>query len=305
MDYDVAFPHLNIYLPHFVNSVTIPGLNFKVMFYGILIGLGMLAGLSVALSDVRRRGQSEDMYLDFIIWGIIFAIVGARLYYVIFSWSDYKDNPLQILNLRGGGLAIYGGVIGGLLTLFIFCRRRKQSFFSMVDSLILGLVTGQIIGRWGNFFNCEAFGSAVPDSFFLGMRIKTSLITDHMMEGVNQAAILVDPRNGFSYVQVHPTFLYESLWNLCLLFFMLWYRTRKKFTGEMLFIYLGGYGLGRALVESLRTDQLKLTVGGIPIAPVSQLVGILCFVISVIVILAGRKRIASASVKTKLQNGGK
>ena len=153
---DLSFVNLGITIQNLPNSITVFG--FRIAFYGIIIGLGMLAGMAVAFSDARRRGQDPDIYLDFALYGIIFSIIGARAYYVIFDWDNYKDNLLQIFNLRGGGLAIYGGVIGAVITLTVFTRMRKMSFFSMADSGVLGLITGQIIGRWGNFFNCEAFG---------------------------------------------------------------------------------------------------------------------------------------------------
>ena len=204
------------------------------------------------------------MYLDFALYAIIFSIIGARLYYVIFEWDMYKDNLLQILNLRAGGLAIYGGVIGAVLTLLVFTRIKKVSFFSMADSGVLGLITGQIIGRWGNFFNCEAFGGYTDN--LLAMRIKMSLVNPSMISQELLDRQIVE--NGTVYIQVHPTFLYESLWNLGVLLFMLWYRKRKRFDGEMLWLYFLGYGLGRVWIEGLRTDQLKLP--GTPLA-VSQL----------------------------------
>ena len=259
---DISFVNLGINIEHLRNSNTIFG--FGIAFYGIIIGIGMLAGMAVAYSDAKRRGQDPDMYLDFALYAIIFSIIGARLYYVIFEWDMYKDNLLQILNLRAGGLAIYGGVIGAVLTLLVFTRIKKVSFFSMADSGVLGLITGQIIGRWGNFFNCEAFGGYTDN--LLAMRIKMSLVNPSMISQELLDRQIVE--NGTAYIQVHPTFLYESLWNLGVLLFMLWYRKRKRFDGEMLWLYFLGYGLGRVWIEGLRTDQLKLP--GTPLA-VSQL----------------------------------
>lgn len=259
---DISFVNLGITIEHLRNSITIFG--FRIAFYGIIIGIGMLAGMAVAFSDAKRRGQDPDMYLDFALYAIIFSIIGARLYYVIFEWDMYKDNLLQILNLRAGGLAIYGGVIGAVLTLLVFTRIKKVSFFSMADSGVLGLITGQIIGRWGNFFNCEAFGGYTDNP--LAMRIKMSLVNPSMISQELLDRQIVE--NGTVYIQVHPTFLYESLWNLGVLLFMLWYRKRKRFDGEMLWLYFLGYGLGRVWIEGLRTDQLKLP--GTPLA-VSQL----------------------------------
>lgn len=279
---DLSFINLGITIEHLRNSISVFG--FRIAFYGIIIGIGMLAGMAVAFSDARRRGQDPDMYLDFALYAIIFSIMGARAYYVIFDWANYKDDLLQIFNLRAGGLAIYGGVIAAVLTLIIFTRIRKQSFFSMADSCVLGLITGQIIGRWGNFFNCEAFGGFTDN--LLAMRIKMSIVNPGMI-----SRELIDKQiveNGVAYIQVHPTFLYESLWNLCVLCFMLWYRKRKKFDGEMLWIYFLGYGLGRVWIESLRTDQLKLP--GTTFA-VSQLLSAVLVGVSAGVILYRRRKL--------------
>ena len=257
---DLSFVNLGITIEHMKNSISVFG--FRIAFYGIIIGIGMLAGIWVAQSDAKRRGQDPDIYLDFALYAIIFSIIGARLYYVIFSWDNYKDDLLQIFNLRAGGLAIYGGVIGAVLTLIVFTRVRKLSFLSMADSGCLGLITGQIIGRWGNFFNCEAFGG-FTDSLF-AMRIKRSIVNPSMISQDLLNHLIVE--NGVEYIQVHPTFLYESLWNLGVLLFMLWYRKRKRFDGEMLAIYFMGYGLGRCWIEGLRTDQLILFGTGIPVS---------------------------------------
>ena len=263
---DISFVHLGIAIQNLRNSISVFG--FRIAYYGIIIGLGMLAGIWMAQSDAKRRGQDPEIYLDFALYGIIFSIIGARLYYVIFEWDFYKDNLLEIFNLRAGGLAIYGGVIAAVLTMITYTRLKKVSFFSMADSGVLGLVTGQIIGRWGNFFNCEAFGG-YTDSLF-SMRIRRSLVSDNMLNADVLSHMVVD--NGIEYIQVHPTFLYESLWNLGLLFFMLWYRKHKKFDGEMMWIYLAGYGTGRFWIEGLRTDQLILFGTGLPVSQALSLV---------------------------------
>lgn len=279
---DLSFVNLGITIQNLPNHITVFG--FPIAFYGIIIGLGMLAGMAVAFSDARRRGQDPEVYLDFAIYAIFFSILGARLYYVIFSWKDYKDNLLEILNLRAGGLAIYGGVIGAVLTLIVFTKVRKQSFYSMADSGVLGLITGQIIGRWGNFFNCEAFGGYTENLF--AMRIKKSLVAPAMISQQLKAHEIVE--NGVAYIQVHPTFFYESVWNLCVLAFMLWYRKHKRFEGEMLWIYFLGYGLGRVWIEGLRTDQLKLPGTGLA---VSQLLSAILVVVSAGVICYRRRHL--------------
>ena len=266
---DIRFVHLGITINHLKSSISVFG--FRIAFYGIIIGIGMLAGLWIAQSDAKRRGQDPELYLDFALYAIICSIIGARLYYVIFEWDYYKNNLLQIFNLRAGGLAIYGGVIAGTITMIVYTRMKKVSFFSMADTGVLGLVTGQIIGRWGNFFNCEAFGG-YTDSL-LAMRIRRALVNDNMLNADVLNHRIVE--NGVDYIQVHPTFFYESCWNLCLLLFMLWFRRYKKYDGQMLWIYLLGYGIGRFWIESLRTDQLILFGTGLPVSQALSLVLIL------------------------------
>ena len=266
---DIRFVHLGITIEHLKSSISVFG--FRIAFYGIIIGIGMLAGIWIAQSDAKRRGQDPELYLDFALYAIICSIIGARIYYVIFEWDYYKENLLQIFNLRAGGLAIYGGVIAGAITMIVYTRVKKVSFFSMADTGVLGLVTGQIIGRWGNFFNCEAFGG-YTDSL-LAMRIRRSLVNDNMLNADVLSHKIVE--NGVEFIQVHPTFLYESCWNLCLLIFMLWFRKYKKYDGQMFWIYLLGYGTGRFWIESLRTDQLILFGTGLPDSQALSLVLIL------------------------------
>ena len=280
MPYDLSFVNLGIKIQSLKNSISILGLD--IAFYGIIIACGMLLGLVVATRDARRRGQNPDDYSDFALYAIIFSIIGARLYYVIFSWDLYKDNPIQILNIRGGGLAIYGGVIAAALTLYFFCRIKKKSFLEMADTGVLGLVTGQILGRWGNFFNMEAFGSYTNNLFAMQLRkdlVNPAMISENLINNIVNV-------NGVEYIQVHPTFLYESTWNLFLLIFLLWYRKKQTFKGEIFYLYLGGYGLGRFIIEGLRTDSLMLFGTGIA---VSQGLALLCFIISTIMIIINKR----------------
>lgn len=280
MGYDLRFVHLGITIEHLQNHITIFG--FSIAFYGIIIGIGMLLGITLAARDAERRGIGEDTIYDFALLGIVFGVIGARLYYVFFQWDNYRGNLLEILNLRAGGLAIYGGVIGGILSLMFYCKRKKQNFLNLADSLILGVLVGQILGRWGNFFNAEAFGR-YTDSLF-AMQLRRDIVNPIM---INSALLQHLVRvNGVDYIQVHPTFLYESVWNLCLLLFLLWYRPKKRFTGEMFFLYLGGYGLGRVWIEGLRTDSLLLPGTGIA---VSQALAGACVLVALLCILAGRR----------------
>mgnify|MGYP005777808679 FL=1 len=282
---DLSFVNLGITIEHLPKSISVFG--FDIAYYGIIIGIGMLAGIWLAQSDAKRRGQDPEIYLDFALYAIVFSIIGARIYYVVFDWDAYKDNLLQIFNLRAGGLAIYGGVIGAVLTLIVFTKIKKLSFFSMADTGVLGLILGQIIGRWGNFFNCEAFGGYTDNLF--GMRIKMSKVNLSMISQELLDHKIVE--QGVEYIQVHPTFLYESLWNLGVLLFMLWYRKRKAFDGEMLCIYLLGYGLGRAWIEGLRTDQLILFGTGIPVSQALSLVLVVC---SAAVLIGKHRKLAAA-----------
>ena len=280
MGYDLRFVHLGITIEHLQNHITIFG--FSIAFYGIIIGIGMLLGITLAARDAERRGIGEDTVYDFALLGIVCGVIGARLYYVFFRWDNYRGNLLEILNLRAGGLAIYGGVIGGILSLMVYCKRKKQNFLNLADSLILGVLVGQILGRWGNFFNAEAFGRYTNSLF--AMQLRRDIVNPIMIDSaLLQHLVRV---NGVDYIQVHPTFLYESVWNLCLLLFLLWYRPKKRFTGEIFFLYLGGYGLGRVWIEGLRTDSLLVPGTGIA---VSQALAGVCVLVALLCILAGRR----------------
>lgn len=255
---DIAFPNLGIYLTNVPKSFSIFG--FPIAFYGLIIGIGVLCGVLVAAAEAKHTGQNPDNYWDFAIYAIIFSIIGARIYYVVFAWDLYKDDLLSIFNTRRGGLAIYGAVIAAFLTLFIYTRFKKLSFFQMGDTAMMGLILGQVIGRWGNFMNRECFGQYTDGLFAMRLPVEavrsneiSASIAEHMSASTN-------------YIQVHPTFLYESLWNLALLLIIFLYRDHKKFHGEICLIYLGGYGLGRFWIEGLRTDQLQIGSSGIAVS---------------------------------------
>ena len=263
---DIRFPHLGIVFSNVGQYIQIG--NFKVMYYGIVIAIGFLLGLFVTRLEAKRTGQDVEIYLDYFIYMVFPAIIGARLYYVIFSWDDYKDNPIEILLFRNGGLGIVGGISMAVFVMFLFCKKRKYSFPLMLDTVVMGTLIGQILGRWGNFFNREAFGSytdgllamQIPVGYFEKMgriaEIKSAGLLDHLVNVTVQG-------NPVDYIQVHPTFLYEGLWNFMVLIFVFFYRKHKKFDGELLCIYMIGYGIGRFFIESLRTDQLTIGHTGI------------------------------------------
>lgn len=247
---DIAFPHLNIYLNNVPKTFTVFG--FPIAYYGLIIGIAVLLGVLLAVHQAKVTGQDPDLYWDFALYAIVFSIIGARIYYVVFSWDNYKDDLLSIFNTRGGGLAIYGAVIGAFLTAFIYCRVKKVPFFRLCDTGVVGLILGQVIGRWGNFMNREAFGEYTDNLF--AMRLPIEAVRQHEITETMWAHVT----EGVNYIQVHPTFLYESMWNLVLLCLLLLYWKHKKFEGEIAILYFGGYGLGRCMIEGLRTDQLLL-----------------------------------------------
>lgn len=282
---DIAFPNLGIYLNNVPKSFSIFG--FQIALYGVIIGIGVLCGVLMAAYVSKKENMDPDVIWDFAIYAIVFSIMGARIYYVVFQWDMYKDDPISVFNLRNGGLAIYGAVIAAFLTLFIYTRVKKQSFLQMVDVCVPGLILGQAIGRWGNFTNREVFGGYTDN--LVAMRlpeiaVRGRDITPDLMAHM----VMID---GVNYIQVHPTFLYESLWNLMLLCLMLIYRKHKKFKGEIWLLYLGGYGLGRCWIEGIRTDQLYLMGTTLP---VSQLIAIVCVVVAVAADLCVRIRLKKA-----------
>lgn len=274
---DIAFPNLGIYLKDVPKSFSIFG--FSIAFYGLIIGIGVLAGILMAAHMAKKSGQNPDDYWDFAIYAVIFSIIGARIYYVVFAWDYYKDNLLSIFNTRNGGMAIYGAVIAAFITLFVYCRIKKKSPLLLGDTCMPGLILGQVIGRWGNFMNREVFGEYYNGLFSMQLPIEAVRARDiseniaaHIPEGAN-------------YINVHPTFLYESLWNLLVLTVMLCYWKHRRFDGEICLLYLGGYGLGRFVIEGIRTDTLFIPGTQVP---VSQVLALLMLVFAVAADIAVR-----------------
>lgn len=278
----IDFPNLGIYLTSVGKTISL--FHIDIAYYGIVIGLGILAGLFVAVMEAKKSGQNPDTYYDLVIYAVIFSVIGARIYYVIFSWDMYKDDLKSIFNIRQGGLAIYGGVIAAIITVIVFARVKKLSAPLIFDTAGLGLVTGQMIGRWGNFFNREAFGEYTNNLFAMRLpvdAVRSGDITDLMRKHM-------EIEDGVSYIQVHPTFLYESLWCMMILILLLLYRRHKKFDGEIFLMYLGGYGLGRLWIEGLRTDQLWIPGTEIPI---SQVLAGMLVIVSAGIIVYNRKKL--------------
>lgn len=283
---DIAFPNLSIYLENVPKTITIFG--FDIAFYGIIIALSVLAGLFMVNREAKVTGQNPDLYWDFAMYAIVFCICGSRIYYVAFSWDYYKDNLLSIFNLRQGGIAIYGTVIAACITLLVYSKVKKTSALLMADTAVPALILGQITGRWANFMNREAFGGYTNNLF--AMRLPIEMVRQSDISADLAAHII----EGTNYIQVHPTFLYEGFWNVGVLSFMMLYRKHKKFNGEVALIYFGGYGLGRAWIEALRTDQLLIPNTNIP---VSGLLAILMFIFAIVADMVMR-----GNIRKKIKN---
>ncbi|SEF57119.1 phosphatidylglycerol:prolipoprotein diacylglycerol transferase [Eubacterium ruminantium] len=298
----IYFPGIGIKLGNVPSGFKIFGIEIKL--YAVVIAVGFILALLIAAREAKMSGQDEETYLDFFLWLIIPCIIGARIYYVIFSWDEYYQKGkgfwktfVDIINIREGGLAIYGGLIVGVLVAFIFNKVKKLSLPLMGDTVCMGVLVGQILGRWGNFFNREVFG-AYTDSF-IRMAIPVDYFANegtfdgYLDSGIITNEMLLNPEmvNGKGCITVYPAFLLEGLWNLAILILILLYRRNKKFDGELSLMYIMGYGAGRCLVESIRTDSLM--AGSFK---VSQLVAILCFAGAFAILIWNRIRIARGAV---------
>lgn len=260
-----------------VNHISFPGLGLSfevsrslfsvfgipVYSYGLIIGLGVVLAFIYATVETKRKGISQDDFLNMFLIGIPVAIICARLYYVIFSWDYYKNNPAEILNIRGGGLAIYGGVIGAFAVVLIYCRKKRINFGTALDILAVALLIGQSIGRWGNFVNGEAFGGPCTMPWAMSIESEGVLIAN----------------------SVHPTFLYESVFNALGILVLCLYKKRQVFEGELACCYMVWYGSGRMFIEGLRTDSLYLG----PVR-VSQLLSALLVAVGLILIIKNYKK---------------
>jgi len=219
--------------------------GIDVMWYGILMATGMLAAVIIALKESKRVGINEDDVINIAIIAIPVGLICARIYYVVFNWDYYAGDIIAMINVRGGGLAIHGGLIGGILAGFLYTKYKKMNFFKTADAVMLGMPLAQAIGRWGNYINGEAHGGP------------TNLPWGIMVDGM----------------KVHPTFLYESIWNLCIFVFLLLTRKKKKYEGQIIVSYVVLYSLGRFFIEGLRTDSLMF--GPLRMAQVVSLIGII------------------------------
>jgi len=274
----IEFPGLGLSFE--LNRVAFTLFGQPIFWYGIIVGIGFAVGAYLVTKRARRFGLDPDRVIDAIIAATVLGIVGARTYYVIFRWEMYAGNFASIINLREGGLAFYGGVIGGALGALIVCKWRKIKPLPLIDLLASVVLISLAIGRWGNFVNVEAFGSNTTAPWGMTGTAIVNHLTFHQsrLAGLGIEVLPCTP--------VHPTFLYESLWNILGFIIIAIYIKRRRFDGEITLIFLGWYGLGRAFIEGLRIDSLML--GGLR---VSQGVAILCFVVAAITLERVRSKI--------------
>ena len=261
----IKFPGLG--LEFIVDPVAFSVFGWPVHWYGIIISTGFLLAMLFVLKEAERVGVNPEIMIDVALFGTPAAIVGARLYYVAFQWQQYKDNPASIIAIWEGGLAIYGAIIAALISTVIYCKIKKINIWRIFDIGCMGLLIGQSIGRWGNFVNREAFGRET--NFLWRMNIYVSEAEKRM--------------------DVHPTFLYESLWNAIGFLILFFYRKRKRYDGEIFLLYAFWYGLGRFWVEGLRTDSLMLG----PLR-ISQIVALISMLVCVVLWVYFRKKKAKA-----------
>lgn len=280
----VSFPGLGLHLE--MDNVAFEVFGISVYWYGIIIALAFLTAVLLGLKSCKKFNLEPDNILDLVIFAAPAALIGARLYYVIFSWDQYRDNLIDILKIRDGGLAIYGGVIPAILVALLYARKKKIPPLHLVDFGVPYLLWGQAIGRWGNFANQEAFGTPTT----LPWRMNGSRI-DYYLNSLPEGLDL-------SKWGVHPTFLYESLLDFAVFFFLIYYRKKKKFDGEVLCLYLIMYGAGRFLIEGLRTDSLYL--GSFR---VSQLLSALLVIVAALLLFIGRKKRSEADEQESVELG--
>lgn len=260
-----------------LNVISFPGLGLEfevrrslfsvfgmpIYTYGLIIGLGLVLGFLYALKEVKKCGISQDDFYNMFLIGVPASIICARLYYVIFNWEYYQSNLIEVFNIRGGGIAIYGGVIGAAAAVLIYCRVKKIKIGKVLDILAVGLLIGQAIGRWGNFVNGEAFGAECSLPWAMTVEQEGKIVAN----------------------MVHPTFLYESLANAAGVLFLCLYKKKKVFDGEIFCGYMVWYGVSRMFIEGLRADSLYLG----PIR-ISQALSVVLVLLGLILIAKNRKK---------------
>ncbi|MCL1999656.1 MAG: prolipoprotein diacylglyceryl transferase [Turicibacter sp.] len=269
---DIWFPHLGIELNN-VSRLAFSVFGFGIYWYAIFVMIGIFVGYQTAIREAKRTGQRREDYTDLLMVGVISAIVGLRLFYVLFNLEYFYNDPIRIITgIRDGGLAIFGGIISSIVAVSIFAKKRKLNAWVVLDTCAPSFAIGQVIGRWGNFFNREAFGSFTDNLF--AMRIVREQAGAALTPDILDNIVIHQTTTGIvEYIQVHPTFFYESMANLAIFIALTIYRPHKRFNSEIFWLYLTGYGFVRFLIEGLRVDQLMLGV-----LPVSRAMAAIIFV---------------------------
>lgn len=268
----VSFPKMG--LSFNVSKVAFRIFGQPIYWYGIIIAAAFLICVLWAMKDSTKYDLVPDTIIDLMLFAAPIAIICARLYFVIFSWENYRDDLKQILNVRNGGLAVYGGIIGAIATAYFVAKYKKIPTMKLFDFAIPYVALGQAIGRWGNFFNQEAFGTNTT----LPWGMTSSTIKNYLAESADKlgmSGITINPE-----LPVHPTFLYECIWDVAVFVFLMWMRKKKKFGGEVFCFYFITYSLGRAFIEGLRTDSLM--IGGLRVSQMLSIAFVLVFGIFVI-----------------------
>ena len=248
----ILFPNLNLNLEYVPKSFYV--MNREITLFGIMIAAGLLAGMAFVVLMAKRRNRNQDLCLEAFIFALLGGVLGGRLTYVLLHWDMFKSSPGTIWNLRSGGMVLYGSLFGGILLTALFCRIRKLSFGAVADILGMGFLLADGIGVWGNFFNRECFGEYTESLFAMQLPL-SSVRSGEVTSLIRENLVMAD---GGSCIRVHPLFLYESVWCIFLFLVFLTWERRKKFQGEIFMLCLSGYGLGKALTEYLRAEQIRI-----------------------------------------------
>ena len=285
---EVRFPGLGLDLK--IYDVALKIGSFEIYWYAVVICLGLVLAVLYCYRRSKLFGVKGDDFLDVVFWGFFGGIIGARAYYVAYAFDQFKDNLWQIFNFRTGGMAIYGGLIGAILVGAIACRVKKMKVLPVLDLAGMGFFIGQALGRWGNFFNQEAFGSNTTLPWGMYSPNTEAYLSRHAT-ALADLGVAVDPT-----MPVHPCFFYEFLWCLAGFLILHFYTKHRRFDGEMFLLYIGWYGLGRFWIEGLRTDSLM--IGRLR---VSQLLAGACVVAALITWLIVKGKIRAAHDESYLR----
>ncbi|WP_425388425.1 prolipoprotein diacylglyceryl transferase [Domibacillus robiginosus] len=267
-----------------LNPIALDLGGFQVHWYGIIIGIGIALGFYLASKEGNRLGLPEDTFSDLLIWAIPIALISARAYYVLFEWPYYSQHPEAIVQIWNGGIAIHGALIGSVITAIVFTRKRRLSFWKLADIAAPSIILGQAIGRWGNFINQEAHGGEVTRSFLENLHLPDFIVNQMYIDGA----------------YYHPTFLYESLWNLLGFALLLFMRRVNPKRGELFLSYVIWYSIGRFFIEGMRTDSLMLPGDFLRIA---QVLSLSLIVIAVALLLYRRIKYALPRYADKTNEG--